>query len=187
MVVDVVRQFGKHLSGRLNGKKHFGQAAELLSPVKPGEIVILDFKKVEYVSGSWINAMLVPLVRRGAEETNDFFVVLANFPPDSVDDLQLVAEQWRVPFLLLRSNTSLAEAELVGMLDSGQQATFKAVQELGATTGADLERRRPEANTKATAWNNRLKDLFDKRLLRRRKQGREQVYESVVQEVIVNG
>ena len=187
MIVNVVSHFGSHLTGRLTGKKHYGQAAELLSVVQPGETVILNFENVEYVSGSWINSMLVPLLRRGAEDANDFFPVLANFPLNSVDDLQLVAEQSRVPFLLLRRNTSVAKAVLIGLLDTAQHETLKAVQELRTTTGADLERRRAEGSTKATAWNNRLKDLFEKRLLRRRKQGREQVYEPIVQEVIFNG
>lgn len=187
MIVDIAKTFGKQLSGRLNGKKHFGKAAELLSGVRPGESVVLDFKDVAYVTGSWINAMLVPLIRRGAEDSNDFFILLANFPRNSIDDLQLVAEQSRVPFLVVASSKSVARAELVGVLDAGQRVTLMAVQELGKTTGADLERRRPQENTKATAWNNRLKDLFEKRLLRRQKQGREQLYEPIVSEVIVNG
>jgi hypothetical protein len=186
MIVDISEQFGIQLSGRLNGKKHFGKAAELLSDVRPGECVVFNFKNVEYVSGSWINAMLVPIVRRGAEDANDFFIFLTNFPRNSIDDLQLVAEQARVPFLIT-NNRSITRAELIGVLDAGQRATLAAVQELGETTGADLERKRPKENTKATAWNNRLRDLFEKRLLRRRKQGREQFYAPIVAEVIFNG
>jgi len=187
MILGIDKHFGKQLSGRLNGKKHFGRAAELLSGVQAGESVLLDFKHIEYVTGSWINAMLVPLLKRSAEEGNDFFVLLANFPRNSIDDLFLVAEQTRIPFLLTDNTKMTDRAELVGILDPGQRATLMAVQELGETTGADLERRRPKENTKATAWNNRLKDLFEKRLLRRRKQGREQLYEPIVSEVIING
>src|ERR1700722_6653294 len=186
MIVNVAIHFGKHLSGRLSGKKHFGKAAELLSSVQPGKSVVFDFKEVEYVSGSWINAMLLPLNRRGAEGANDFFILLMNFPKNSIDDLQMVAEQSRVPFLLIASSQTPSRAALVGVLDAGQRVTLLAVQELGETTGADLERRRPNENTKATAWNNRLRDLFEKRLLRRRKQGREQLYEPIVSEVIIN-
>ena len=54
----------------------------------------------------------------------------------------------------------------------------------GEATGAELERREPGGErVKATAWNNRLKDLYEKRLLRRAKRGREQVYTPVVPEV----
>jgi predicted transcriptional regulator len=61
------------------------------------------------------------------------------------------------------------------------------VLEAGEVTGAELERLRPQDATKATAWNNRLKDLNKKRLLQRRKQGREQVYYPVIKEIVVNG
>jgi predicted transcriptional regulator len=45
----------------------------------------------------------------------------------------------------------------------------------------------PDEGVKATAWNNRLRDLYEKRLLTRKKTGREQVYSPVVEEVNSNG
>ena len=54
-------------------------------------------------------------------------------------------------------------------------------------SGAELERRQPDAGIKATAWNNRLKDLYQKRLLHRVKRGREQIYSPVVSEVVIDG
>jgi hypothetical protein len=57
----------------------------------------------------------------------------------------------------------------------------------GEITGAELERQFPEETIKATAWNNRLKDLHNMRLLRREKRGREQVYSPVVAEIAFNG
>ena len=40
---------------------------------------------------------------------------------------------------------------------------------------------------KATAWNNRLRDLYDKRLIRRERRGREQVYSTVLKEIEFDG
>jgi len=40
---------------------------------------------------------------------------------------------------------------------------------------------------RATAWNNRLRDLFNKRLIRREKRGREQVYSKLAQEIVFDG
>ena len=185
MLLEVGRQFGTNLSGRVLGKKHFGQASELLSSVQPGDAVVFDFNGVEYVSASWINAMLVPLSKRAAEDENDLYLVLARFPATSIDDLQLVAEQAHMPFLVTSSvKVPPAKATLIGTLDAGQRATLAAVQELGSATGAQLAAERPSEGTKATAWNNRLRDLSDKRLLRRRKQGREQIYTPVAKEII---
>jgi predicted transcriptional regulator len=54
-------------------------------------------------------------------------------------------------------------------------------------TGAELERREPGGQrVRATAWNNRLKDLYEKRLLRRVKRGREHLYSPVVPEVTLH-
>jgi hypothetical protein len=185
MVLDIGKQFGMNLSGRVLGKKHFGQASERLSPVQPGELVILDFSKAEYISASWINAMLVPLSMRAAEEANDLYLILAGFPANSLDDLQLVADQSHLPFLVsAAAKLPVSKAMLIGTLDAGQRVTLEAVQELGAATGAQLAAGRASEGTKATAWNNRLRDLFDKRLLRRRKQGREQIYTPVAKEIV---
>lgn len=183
MVVEI-RTFGTNLSGRIPGKKHFGQASELLSPVQPGEVVVLDFRGVEYVSASWISAMLVPLSKRAAEEANDFYIVLTGFPANSINDLQLVAEQNHLPFLVTpTAKVPVPKARLVGTLDAAQRSTL-AAQELREATGAQLAVERETEGTKATAWNNRLRDLFDKRLLCRRKQGREQIYTPVAKEIV---
>ena len=153
--------------------------------MKPGEVVVLDFTGVEYVSASWINAMLVPLSRRAAEVGNDFYLVLAGFPTNSIDDLQLVADQNHLPFLLSGAAAlPVLHARLVGTLDAGQRATLAAAQELGQATGAQLAAKRDVEGIKATAWNNRLRDLHDKRLLFRQKRGREQIYEPIAKEIV---
>jgi hypothetical protein len=76
---------------------------------------------------------------------------------------------------------------LIGSLDPGQRTTLEAVAEFRDVTGAELERRKATERIGATAWNNRLKDLHQKRLLRRTKRGREQVYSPVVEVIEING
>jgi hypothetical protein len=73
---------------------------------------------------------------------------------------------------------------LVGRLDVGQKATLVAVVKGAEVTGAALD---GKDGVKGTAWNNRLKDLHQKRLIRREKRGREQVYFPVVAEISLNG
>ena len=181
-----ISKLGRHLSGRLKGVKDFAHVCDRISAVRPGDIVLLDFKDVQYVSASWINAMLVSLAKRAADNNNDFYLVISSFPGDSLDDLQLVAEQAHIPFLVVKGKTN-SKAELIGTLDSVQRETLAVVQEVGEVTGAGLAEKHRKFNTKATAWNNRLRDLFEKRLLRRRKQGREQIYTPLMPEVIING
>jgi hypothetical protein len=179
--------FGSQLTGRVLGKTHFAKACELLANSPPGEVVILDFERVKRVSGSWLNAMLIPLNQWMADARNNFFPVLLNAQRNWLDDLQMVAEWYHVGFLVAKEGRELRQATLVGPLDPAQRATFDAVLEYGEVTGAELERRRRSDNVQATAWNNRLRDLFQKRLIRRRKQGREQIYFPVVKEVSVYG
>lgn len=172
------------LQGRPLGRKHYPRLCELLADVPSGEVALLDFGEVEIVTGSWINEALVPLLRWAADERNDIFPVLLNFDPAWLDELQMVAEWTHNCFLVSRGKTIPKSANLVGSLDVGQKATLTAVIAGAEVTGAALG---GQEGVRGTAWNNRLKDLYQKRLVRREKRGREQVYSPVVAEINLNG
>lgn len=180
-----VADWGKLLSGRLTGKQHFAKCCERLADVPPGSTATLDFRGVEYASASWINAMLLPLIAFAADDENDFYVILTNFPKSSVDDLQLVTQQNRLPTLVMSEDGK--SADLYGTLDPGQRETLHAVLIRGEATGASLASDSKTNRLSGAAWNNRLRDLNLKRLLRRRREGREQIYSAVVREVRING
>ena len=176
------------LQGETLGKRHYARTCELLSEKESGEVFLLDFKGINVVTGSWINAMLVPLYRRVAEPEIDLFPILCNTSEEWLDDLSLIAK-WTHQCYLVSSNCSVPvrNACLIGSLDPAQRTTLDAVMEIGEVTGAELERQRPDEEIRATAWNNRLKDLHEKRLLRRTRQGRAQVYSSIVEAVEHSG
>jgi hypothetical protein len=183
--IPVVRLLGTAmLQGRPLGRKHYPRLCEALADVTPGDIAVLNFADIEIVTGSWINEALVPLLRWAADERNNIFPVMLNFDPASLDELQMVAEWTHNCFLVAGGNTPPKSARLVGNLDVGQKATLATVVHGNEVTGAALDGR---DGVKATAWNNRLKDLHQKRLLRREKRGREQVYYLVVAEINFNG
>jgi hypothetical protein len=189
MVINLAKTFGTtQFQGETLGKKHYARLCELLSEVGPGEIVLLDYKGVDVVTGSWINATIVPLYRRAAEAEIDLFPVLCNADADWLDDLTLLAK-WTHQCYLVANQCKLPirRATLVGSLDPAQRSTLDAVMDFREVTGAELERQKPEAEIRATAWNNRLKDLHERRLLRRIKRGREQVYFPVVEAIELNG
>jgi hypothetical protein len=188
MEIHIAKLLGSQLQGQILGKKHFAKICEKLVAATPGEIVTLDFANVELVTGSWINAFLTPLIRWAAEEHNDLFPIVCNAAPAWLDDLRLVAELSHQCYLVTDDRAQPPRrATLIGTLDRGQQQTFYLVLGQGETTGAELERQKPKEGIKATAWNNRLKDLFSKRLLRRVRRGREQVYFPVVKEIDSDG
>lgn len=183
--IGVAEQLGTAtLQGRPLGRKHYPRLCEGLADVPSGDIAVLDFGGVEIVTGSWINEALVPLLRWAADERNDIFPVLLNFDPAWLDELQMVAEWTHNCFLVARGKALPKAATLVGSLDVGQKATLAAVVGGSGVTGAALDGR---DGVRATAWNNRLKDLYQKRLVRREKRGREQVYSPVIAEVAFNG
>ncbi len=183
--IRVAEQLGATtLQGRPLGRKHYPRLCESLADVPPGDVALLDFAGVEIVTGSWINEALVPLLRWAADERNDIFPVLLNFDPAWLDELQMVAEWTHNCFLVGRGKSLPKSASLVGSLDVGQKATLAAVVGGAEVTGAELDGR---DGVKGTAWNNRLKDLYHKRLVRREKRGREQVYSPVVAEINLNG
>jgi hypothetical protein len=187
MIVQMLKEFGPRLQGKLAGKRGFGRLCELLSAVPPRSLVFLDFKDVELVTGSWINAVFVPLLNWATDARNDLFPVICNAKKTWLEELALVADWTHRCFLVAEGAIPPRRAVLVGPLDAGQRSTLAVLLELEEATGAKLEREKPEEEVKATAWNNRLRDLYEKRLLRREKRGREQVYSPVVKEITVNG
>ena len=187
MVVSVREVFGPRLQGKLPGRKDYARLCEFLSEADGGSAVFLDFRDVDLVSGSWINAALVPLLTWAADERNDFYPVVCNAKDEFLDELTLVANFTHTCFLVAEGAIPPRCAVVVGALDSAQRATMEIVAELQVVTGAELERKRPGDGIKATAWNNRLKDLHDKRLVRRVRRGREQLYSPAVKEIRVNG
>ena len=104
-----------------------------------------------------------------------------------LDELALVAKYTHTCFLVAKGSMPPRRATLIGPLDAGQQTTLDALLEFQAATGAELKRQKSAEKIEATAWNNRLKDLYQKRLLRRESRGREQVYSPVVKEIVQHG
>ncbi len=188
IVISTADKFGHILNGRVMGRSNFAEVCSLLAAEPPGGQFILDFQKVDYVTGSWLNAMLVPLVHWAGEGGVDLFPLLTNISDAWLDDLGLVAE-WNHQCYLIGSGKSgqIDRSRLIGQLDPAQAHCLKAVIRLGGATGAKLEREYPKEGIRATAWNNRLRDLYGKRLLRSETRGRERVYRPITKEIICNG
>jgi len=187
ITLSIKEVIGNRLHGRVSGQRDFARICEELAGTPTGSIAILDFLGIPLVSGSWANAAIVPLIRWAADSQIDLYPVLLNANEESVEDIQLVAEWNHQTYLHASVRRGCPrKAVLLGSLDQGQVTTLRHVLDLREVTGAELERRADEP-IRATAWNNRLKDLHSKRLLRRTKRGREQVYSPVVPEIVFNG
>ena len=181
-------KFGKRLQGKPAGRKHFAEICRTLAHTVVGEAVLLDFDGVESVNASWINMAIAPLTRWCAEAQNDLFPLLVNFPAKDLDELELVAEKNQQCYVVAADAVEPPKViHLVGPLDPSLQVTLLRLLEQGEATGAELARKVADSEILPTAWNNRLKDLHDMRLLRRRKDGRQQVYRALAEEVVLHG
>jgi len=186
--IKIAKELDTQLLGRLSGKRHFAEVCRLLAEVPQGDAVLLDFQGVSHVTASWVNTMIGELYRWCAQKGNDLFPLLCNVRDEWLDEFQLVADWTHQCYLLALAPEQPCEgARLIGSLDTGQGECLDAVIEQGETTGAALERTRAQPNIRATAWNNRLRDLHRKRLLRRRRSGRERWYAPIVKKVVRDG
>jgi hypothetical protein len=181
-------QLGSRLQGKTAGRKHYAKVCEILAQIRLGAVVFLDFEDVESVNGSWLEKAIGPLFRWSAESQNDFFPVLSHFPERDLDELELVAEKNQQCFpVTVNTAEPICSIVLVGPLDHGLRITLQTLIELGKATGAELARHMPAEGIQPTAWNNRLKELYDKRLLLREKLGRRQIYFPIAKEIGLHG
>lgn len=187
MIVRIAKLLRKRLLGRTAGKRDFGTLCSEIAKAGQGELVVLDFTGVDMLTGSWVNSALVPFYRWAGDSENDVFPLIHGVTDECLDDVRMVADWNHNCYLLaLERGENPRSAVLVGSLDPGQRSTLDTVQAFGEVTGAQLERDADD-NVQATAWNNRLRDLFNKRLVRRQKRGREQVYSKLVEEIVFDG
>lgn len=172
---------GSPLRGKIDGRQHFGLLCAALSGVRPGGVVSVDFSGIEDVSASWIAAAVLPLLTWSAAPETDLYPVFAGILGNEKrweDEFELVANRASAVFMAVEAD---GRAKLIGTLDPILVETLQAVQKHREVTGAGLKRLFTTENIGATAWSNRLKDLYTKRLVRRTTRGREQVYTTVLE------
>ena len=181
MVIDVIKSVGSpELNGRLVGWQHFAKLCDALAKTPPGEVALLDFASLKFVTGSWINACIFPLIRWSSDEQHDLYPVVTRLDEIWFDEFRVVADLTNESILV--ASNDLSSGELIGVLEPAQLEALDHVMRIGSVTGAGLERH-SEGRVKATAWNNRLKMLNIKRLVKRISQGREQIYCPIVKEL----
>ena len=173
------------LQGRQRGREHYIRLCDRAKHMRRGGIVLLDFSGCQSITGSWINTAIAPFYRWAAEPSNDVFPVLTNLRLEWAEEFDVVGCWNGQAYLVadLKAHTGI----VVGKVESPYLETYDAVVQLQQATGAQIVRHWNQPDIKATAVNNRLKELYDKRLLLRRKHGREQIYKTVYMEVDTSG
>jgi hypothetical protein len=118
----------------------------------------------------------------------NIYVFVTNLSDEVRAELnEVLVQQNRICLEILPDvTTSIAAARLLGPLDPALQETLDLLIRMRQATATELHNADAAKRT-VNAWNNRLSDLFYRRLARRSKVGRHWVYEPVAPEVHTHG
>lgn len=184
-----------HLAGFTRGEAHLAIIIEQLrassaaaDPDGDGEVLVLDFDGIEFVTGSYVKATLLALLELGRKSALreegglNVFLLVANAGDEVLGEIHDVMVANGAQVLSVASTSTMRRARLLGRLDAALDAALRAIAKHPLATATQLK----EANTEAvsaTAWNNRMADLLDRRLVRRRRAGRQNFFVPLADEV----
>ncbi|HEY3332001.1 MAG TPA: hypothetical protein VGK19_18355 [Capsulimonadaceae bacterium] len=192
------------VSGATLGQQHLEALLEILldkaltygkNEIVPVEPVVLSFSGIESATASYVKALLLPLLDdltdvedfKGKFRPNTFVMP---FVADLTDELR--GELW----LVMKDQGSVyleaqdmgtchpISARIIGELDGFLKKTISIVVAEEQCTATDLYAKYPSEGISTTGWNNRLADLYELRVIDRRKCGRQWIYSPVVKEVV---
>ena len=193
-------------SGAVTGKAHAEKVAAMVAGTvgdDPGTRVVFDFADIKLASASYIKATVLWLttcgrIHAGVIDPGDLlslentqfqpfnvFPLVASANHEIETELRevfggrglicIIATEW--------TSDNVAIAEVVGSLEATARKTLKAINGFTEFTAYDLQDRFPNEAVNATAWNNRLVELYRLRLLRRRKEGKFWKYQPVADQL----
>jgi hypothetical protein len=160
----------RQLAGRVYGESAFEKLIVPSLPLIDNQILILSFKGAELVTGSFLKATWL---RLEDSEENRVRAAVAHLSDDLRTDFEtflrgsslaaLEALDWKASGIRL--------ARVLGDLEPAALTTLQAILKRPGSTAPELH----DESTKdvsATAWTNRLNELYRQGLARREKAGR---------------
>lgn len=166
---------GDTLAGRLAGEALRPCLEEEVRRASPGSFLILDFRDVGLVTSSYFVAAFTWLWTSIEVRERELYPVIVNLNEASRDDVEIALRETRIKAL---TGEFVGGEGLIDVapenLDDIEKETYRLIEKHGEVSANDLFRMNPRIQV--TAWNNRLAALFNYRLLRRHKQGREFIY-----------
>lgn len=167
------------------------------------ELVILNFKGIQQVNGSYIKSTALWFFLCGRMAVNpqamaisprhfsdlrpyDLYVAVSNLSLEVRDEFDDFLQHRGFPMLLATSynDARIEEAAVLGHLDDALKMTFEALVKRKAATAPRLFDLYPKEKITVTAWNNRLNDLHSLRLVRRVRSGRSWEYQPLTEKII---
>jgi hypothetical protein len=172
------------LAGKSGGQRDFPKFMAAIEEMPEGSTVVLDWLGVEIATSSYFGSTFIPVLRMAmAGDLNRYFIV-GGLNRTCLDELKLVLESQGLVTLLgeLDKNGRIRSVQVLGEIDPAYAETLAAVQEAKGASASELHDRKSRPHSVRigrTGWINRLSNLHRLRLVRKRKMGREFVFEAV--------
>lgn len=171
--VGVVGQ-GEVLAGRLAGEAARPFFEEAVGSETRDAVAVLDFRWVRLTTSSYFLGAFEWLWTSKVARENDIFPILANANQETRDEIELALNARGFKALFAQFDAGGLSDVTPFNLDREAAETYEKVSSLGEATATDIFRIDPKIQP--TGWSNRLALLYEHRLLRRRKNGRQLIY-----------
>lgn len=174
-----------HPTGSVIGAEHAEQLRAICRSANPEEPLVIDFQGVEAVSSSYLKQVLNFFITEKSELEGSFSeqpLILINLDTEDVvlDVEAFLTSRARVAIVAVESEGGLRHSRLLGNLEGAAAETFKELLKWPQVTAQELYERYPNRTSNQTAWNNRLAQLIDLNIAKRRKEGRFWIYSSAL-------
>jgi len=182
-ILDVKSVLGKDtLVGKSQAEQDLPQLERAVMEGPPGETIVWDWSRIRIVTASYLLKTCVQLFKRTLSGELDKFFVMSGMNDNSAAELKLVLEAESLVMLVAEGakGKRVESPSPWGKLDQSYAEAFAEAARQGMVSAGALHqssksKRGPGIGK--TAWINRLSNLYQARLLRRKKIGREFVYE----------
>ena len=171
------------LAGKVGALRDFPKFLSAIEATPEASTVVLDWSGIELATASYFAATVVSLIRMSKLGELDRYFVLVGLNQTSLDELKLAIDVHDVMVLLgkLDRNGSPVDLRVFGKLETPYAETLEAVMSAQSASAGTLhdEQHRGKTRIGKTGWANRLSYLHSLRLLKKRKVGRELVFEAL--------
>ena len=175
------------LTGSIIGEAHAShiRGAVHSAGLNDGDLVVLDFSGIESASASYLKRLLAPFFSMAEvadrPSCNASPVIIGSDAVDLHEDLENYLEGKGWAIIVARDvDGEMRFDRLIGRLDRAATETLQELQSVKEATAQSLYERHPDRTTNQTAWNNRLAQLVELRVARRRREGRVWIYEPTI-------
>jgi len=189
----------KYCQGATQAQRDFQEALKLLRPESEETLLVWDFSKVTVVTASYLrgtlylalfSGMLNARPQRDAGEiplgarSLPLFTGVAGCNEEVEEEINefFAGKQMGILFFSKKEDQKAGVTRTLGAIDGALGRTLDLLSQLKSGTAADLAAQSDE-RISLNGWNNRLSDLYDRRLVSRQRAGKFWVYSTLAERI----